>query len=267
MAAPGTGPCAPWTELDDVRVCCVDDPPDDDTILEAIDSASEILYELSGRRYSGLCTETLRPCSRSTEANLYSLHGSIQNVEWQGGGYGWGVCACQSADACGCGTIPQIGLGRIPVVGISEVRIDGAVLPPSAYRVDEFRWLVRIDGGSWPCCQDLLADDATDLDTFAVDVDFGTAPPVSGRRAASILACELAKSCVGAECQLPRRVTTITRQGVSMTLLDPFDFLNNGSTGIYEVDLFLKAVNPSGRRRPMAVASPDVTSPARRVDT
>jgi len=267
MAAPLTGPCAPWTDLAAVRVCCVDDPPDDPTILEAIDAASEILFELSGRRYSGACEQTLRPCSRTVDANLYSLHGSIQNVAWQGGGFEWGLCSCQGAAACGCATIPQIDLGRRPVAAVTAVRIDGAVLPPANYRVDEYRWLVRLDGESWPCCQNLLGDDASDDDTFAVDLTFGVAPPVAGRRAASILACELAKSCVGVECQLPKRVTTITRQGVSMALLDPLDFLNNGSTGIYEVDLFLKAVNPSGRRRPMSVASPDVSSPARQVGT
>ena len=267
MAAPGTGPCAPWTDLASVRICCADDPPDDPTILEAIDAASEILYELSARKFSGLCEETLRPCSRSVDVNLYTLHGSIQNVELGGYGSLWGTCACSSVEACGCGTIPQIDLGRRPIVGISEVRIDGTVLPATSYRVDNFRWLVRLDGESWPCCQDLLADDATDPDTFGVDVQFGVAPPVAGAIAARILACELAKSCVGLECALPKRVTSITRQGVSMALLDPLDFLDNGRTGLYEVDLFLKAVNPSGRRRPMAVASPDVGSPARRADT
>lgn len=48
-----------------------------------------------------------------------------------------------------------------------------------------------------------------------------------------------------ASCSLPQRVTNVTRQGVSWTLLDPQDFLEDGRTGVYEVDLAIKTANPS----------------------
>ena len=60
------------------------------------------------------------------------------------------------------------------------------------------------------------------------------------------------------ECVLPQRVTPISRQGVSWTLLDPQDFLDNGRTGIYHVDLFLRTVNPDRARLRSRVFSPDL---------
>jgi hypothetical protein len=135
------------------------------------------------------------------------------------------------------------------------------------YRIDDYRYLVRTDGEAWPCCQDLLADPVNDDNTFSVSYTYGSAPPAAGVLAAADLACELAKSCAGQECTLPSRVQSITRQGMSMVLLDPFDFLERGKVGIYTVDLFLRAYNPSGLRRPSRVLSPDIGQRARRVGT
>jgi len=268
MTAPRIGPCADWTTLADVRACdCLEDPPTDAQISDAIIMASEVLFELSGRRFSGACAQTVRPCAQTVGGSAYAYHGLASFDGAIGWLPSWGSCSCSGADSCSCQTIPQIDLGNVPIVTVDEVRIDGVVLAPTAYRVDEYRWLVRTDGETWPCCQDMLADDATDPDTFAVDFTFGNAPPLVGKRAAEVLACELAKSCAGGECRLPKRVTSITRQGLTTVVLDPFDFLTNGSTGIYDVDLFIKTYNPTGRRRPMSVASPDVGPSVRRVDT
>jgi hypothetical protein len=57
---------------------------------------------------------------------------------------------------------------------------------------------------------------------------------------------------------LPQRVTSISRQGVSYTLLDSQDFIEELKTGIYAVDLFLKSVNPDKARARSRVFSPDV---------
>lgn len=43
-----------------------------------------------------------------------------------------------------------------------------------------------------------------------------------------------------------------------MTVLDGQEFLDHGRTGIYEVDLFLKAANPSGALNKTRVLSPDL---------
>lgn len=59
------------------------------------------------------------------------------------------------------------------------------------------------------------------------------------------------------ECQLPERTSTVNREGVSYTLIDPQSYLNEGRTGVPEVDMWIKAVNPQQARRPAGVWSPE----------
>jgi hypothetical protein len=87
---------------------------------------------------------------------------------------------------------------------------------------------------------------------------YGSMPPTAGRRAARNLAEQLMLGWRGDEdCALPQRITSISREGVSFTLLDSQDFLNDLRTGLYTVDLFLKTVNSAGARAPAKVFSPD----------
>jgi len=81
--------------------------------------------------------------------------------------------------------------------------------------------------------------------------------PLDGRIAASIFACQIALSRCGGDSCLPQRLKEITRQGVDMAFADPLEFLDKGQTGIYEVDLWLKSVNPAGIRRRSRVFRPD----------
>jgi hypothetical protein len=82
--------------------------------------------------------------------------------------------------------------------------------------------------------------------------------------AARTLAIEFAKLWSDDEtCALPQRVTSISRQGVSYTLLDSQDFIQEIRTGVYAVDLFLKTSNPDGARVKSRVFSVD-TPRARR---
>lgn len=53
------------------------------------------------------------------------------------------------------------------------------------------------------------------------------------------LACEYGKAAAGKPCSLPERVTSITRQGVSWTVLDPQEFLAGGFMGMGRVDQWL----------------------------
>ena len=77
--------------------------------------------------------------------------------------------------------------------------------------------------------------------------------------AARTLAMEFCKLWNGDDdCALPQRVTSISRQGVSYTLLDSQDFIEEMRTGLYAVDLFLKTVNPDKARAKARVFSPDV---------
>jgi hypothetical protein len=97
-----------------------------------------------------------------------------------------------------------------------------------------------------------------------VTYSYGSIPPVAGRMAARLLALEFAKLWAGDDdCALPQRITSVSRQGVSYTILDQQDFIQELRTGLYAVDLFIKSVNPDGARAKAKVFSPD-TPRARR---
>lgn len=70
--------------------------------------------------------------------------------------------------------------------------------------------------------------------------------PPGADRAAYLLATEYLKASNSSQCMLPDRVTAVTRQGVSWTVLDPQLFLKNGLTGIGAVDQWLNATNGKG---------------------
>jgi len=56
------------------------------------------------------------------------------------------------------------------------------------------------------------------------------------------LAEQFLRNDTGESCQLPERVTSISRQGVSWSMLDSMDFLDKGLTGIGRIDQWLSAV-------------------------
>jgi len=259
--------CSPWATETELDACCTTTGTTQQK-TDALQAASEILYALSGRQYSGSCSETLRPCSGGS---------ALPGFSWGRWTYPWlpirsggswvnigPACGCHIAYDCACSGIPQVNLGRSDVTAIYTVDIAGVPLNSSSYRLDEGRYLVRTDGEMWPCCQD-LSKDIGEAGTWFIETEYGLAPPQMGKNAATKLACELVKACTGADCDLPQRVTNIARQGVSLTLLDPQDFLSEGRTGMYEVDLFIKAVNPNGLSRRASAWSPEVAGKGRRV--
>lgn len=251
------GPCAVWATLEEVRGCgaCADeDAYDDDKIEAALVSASEILFQISGRQFAGICDTVVRPHGQCRCSGYAARYDAASGRYW-----------------CGCGEPSQIALG-VPLVEIDEVLIDGVVIPESEYRIDDQRYLVRLlsaDGQrrGWPCCQDLRLG-TTEERTFEVSYSYGQVPPQSGKDAAIALACEIAKSCTpGVECRFDRSVQTISRQGVSIQLPGLIDVIKEGRTGIPEVDLFVLAFNPNGNRQRARVFSPDFKSPIRHAGT
>jgi hypothetical protein len=96
--------------------------------------------------------------------------------------------------------------------------------------------------------------------TYTAGVDT-IPPPVMA--AIDTLACEMDKADAGEACSLPQRVTSVSRQGVSWTILDPQDFLTEGRTGLYAVDLVLSAYNRSSARARARVFSPEFLPPVR----
>lgn len=207
--------------------------------------ASELLWMLSGRRwYGGGCQE------------LAVLRSDSASWPWH---ESWGRCGCWAsatlyppASLPGSGHIPQPLAVRLPrdrVTSVVSVTVDGVLLDPSAYRVSAAGWLERTDGGRWAVCSAVTE----------VVYRHGSPPPRGGVDAAVTLAIELAKDFYGLKnCKLPRRVTAITRQGVSLDLADPGQFLERGLVGLMSVDLWLSAVNPGGRPTEGLVWSPDL---------
>lgn len=259
--------CQPWATIEDLDACCQSTATDEQKTA-AIQAASELLYALSGRQFSGSCSETVRPCSGGAAFPGFSwARWSYPSYPVLSGGTWLNIgpaCGCHIAWDCACSGIPQVNLGRSDVTEILAVNIDGVTLSAANYRLDHGRWLVRTDGSQWPCCQN-LSKDIGETGTWYIELLHGVAPPQAGVNAVTKLGCELAKACVGADCDLPERVTTVVRQGVSMLLLDPQTFLSDGRTGLYEVDLFLAAVNPHGLARRASAWSPEVKGRGRRV--
>lgn len=103
----------------------------------------------------------------------------------------------------------------------------------------------------------------TEIDTFQVTYMRGIDVPMGGQVAAGRLACELAKAACGDNtCALPKRVQTITRQGVTVGLLDSFDDVDKGRTGIWLIDSWVASMNiPQSRAG--RVLSPDRRSSSR----
>lgn len=260
MAAPGTGTCEPWATEADLCSPCDDYQGLGEGAEDFLQAASDALYILSGRQFPGECELTLRPCA---------ARGGDRPPYWH---RSWGACGCSGH--CGCLGSRQIQLGVYPIVEISEVRVDGVTLADSLYRVDDHRYLVRMpdaDGNNpgWPTSQRLDLDD-DEVDTWSVTVVWGRTPPAIGRTAAAVLACELAKACQPEQaegCRLPKKVQSLTRQGVQMAITDLATLLSEDRTGIPEVDFFIKTYNPSGLRRPALAWSPDVDAGVRRAAT
>ncbi len=232
----------------------------------AVEIATDMLWRRTAGRY-GLCTELIRPCRRACTPDQ---HGTLPlfdpRASSAGSAYVYGRwvdtgCACPT-EACGCAPLAQIRLPG-PVNNVVEVRIDGAVLPATQYtlrRRTGYADLVRIgglEGPSWPTCQNLELPH-TLPGTFSVLYLRGTPVPVAGIRALGSLASEIYKQCVGAPCRLPDRVKTVTREGVTYDMFDPGEWLDQGLTGLRDVDTWLRSVNPHGHHQPSAVFSLDL---------
>jgi hypothetical protein len=155
------------------------------------------------------------------------------------------TCGNGCADDCSCSFISETVLPE-PVTHVDAVKVDGVTLASTAYRVDDGRKLVRIDGGQWPLCNDLTKAD-TEVNTWSVTVTFGEAVPTLGQLAVGELACQMARLLSGnADCLLPKAVQQLVRQGVTMNFLDPTKTFSDGRVGLYFSDLFISTVNPAG---------------------
>lgn len=208
--------------------------------------ATEIIHDLSGRQF-GTTRLTLRPCKRSCMEDAWTagewLPGltsypspALINGRWFNLTCGscWGTCACT--------TLSEVKLPN-PVSAVVSVKIDGGTMPVTGYILEDSQLLVRADGGSWPTCNDLSRPD-TAVGTWSVTFDVGRAIPEGAAWAVGELACEIIRAAAGEDCRLPRNVTTLARQGVTITLPDVTTLFAQGLTGLPLADMWIMSVNP-----------------------
>lgn len=282
LAADGTwemdnddGPCRTWPLLDDGCGCLPTDPAEM-TLQQryAVEIATETLWRLTAGRY-GVCRELVRPCQRSCRPPegrfARGMYPVLRDGQWLNVGCGCSPYPKREECACGVGpdrlNLPGPVVWDRPVAGADPnpdrynlmVWADGVLLEEGVdYTLYPKGILYRAHGHTWPTCQDLMADyDAEGA--FSVLYWRGTRVPIAGRRAFTILACQIYKRCNGdSDCTLPQRVTEVRRDGLTFTMIDPLDFLNQGRTGVVEVDSWLALVNPTGALQPSLVWSPDM---------
>lgn len=217
---------------------------------EAAETASYLMWVMSGRKYSGETVVTERyVCAKRAyrmgmSSRLYGgvlINGQVSNIPLND--------FDNYAELVADGLSPE---SRIRLRGNYVTRIHtvrnraGEILDPSSYYLVDHSVLQASAGVPWTPCN------------VEVTYSYGAPIPSAGKMAARTLAIEFARLWAGDEdCALPQRVTSISRQGVSYTLLDSQDFIQELRTGVYAVDLFIKSVNPDGARRRSRVFSPD----------
>lgn len=214
----------------------------------AVAVATELLDAFSGRQFTSGCELTLRPCRRECADAPWGW------VEWPSVGWPqaaligglWYNLACGTCpDACSCGSgLSEVLLPAV-VHTLVAVKVDGSPLATGSYRVDDGRRLVRLDGETWPSCQDLALDD-TEPGTWSVTAVFGQPVPELGQLAAGEIACEVLRALDGEDCRLPANVTQLVRQGVTIQMADPTAADRSALLGLTWVRAFLEAVNPHG---------------------
>lgn len=244
--------CGVWVTAEDVAATCdaIEGTGDPSVYENAAEAASEVLFALSGRQFSGECGPvTVRPCAGPCGC-------------WPPGRVDVGWAQRQ------CGWLSQVKLSGYPIRAIHEVKIDGEVLDATEYRLDARRFLTRLadaDGRAqrWPACQRMdLAD--TEEHTFSVSYTYGQDPPTLGIEAAQQLACQIAAAGPDGtgECALPDGTVSITRQGVT---IDIDRFVEEGISALPLVGLFLQTYNPARLTKRSTVWTPDMAPYARRV--
>ena len=196
--------------------CLPDDVADKDPALlqASVDTAVAVLWGLTGRRL-GVCPE-------------------IFNVP------GPGVCRPCS---------PTLFAGKWYNTDITQncVRVE---LPAPVYAVSR---VTDADGNELEFTFG-GAGVAVVGDPARVEYLRGEPVPAGAASAVGRLATEIFLSCIkDRRCQLPYNVESLTRQGVSARFANGADYHDRGITGIPDVDLWVKSVNPYGNAEPAEV--------------
>lgn len=234
-----------WAEVTDL------DAPTSPNAKEALETASYLLWVLSGRRWSGWHTVT----------EEYVCDGFMTRCDgWLPTTQQWQVAEQHFITTSGDPTWGHrpgqqfLFLRRRPARELLQVKrmSTGVELDLSQLAIYDYAYMSGTDlSGNCTSCFDPCG--------LEVTYKWGGPPPPAGVTAVLDLANELVKAIECPEdCKLPERVTSVSRQGVSFQVFDPQDFMTDGRLGLYSVDVFLKAVNPNKAQLPARVFSPDL---------
>jgi len=221
--------------------------------VAALQSASYLLWVLSGRKYGGMC--------EASEVYVCS-----------DGGCGSVGCMAQSLELSSNNVVTFNAFARdqnfrhqLLFLRNRPVRRLVALMDRDGFPLDVAEFAVYDRASVGPV--DISVGGGSCWDPCGTEVVYvwGVPPPAIGKLAALAFADQFVKAveCPG-ECTLPERITSVSRQGVSFQVFDPQDFIDNGRTGIYAVDVFLKTVNPDRAQKRARVFSPDVPQGRRR---
>lgn len=237
-----------WTDVEELGTYA-----DSDYAYEAVKNASYILWALSGRKFTGTTTVTeryvsqydpyLRAGGSRLEYQPVLINGQVENIP-QGG---FGRNSHRDFQGDGTSSYSRVRLRGRKVVRVHSLRdMNGNIIDPSTYYLVDHSTIYGAPNATWSSAN------------VEVTYTYGTPPPMAGKAAARMLALELVKLYEGDDtCALPQRVTSVSRQGVSYTILDNQSFIDELKTGVYAVDLFLKTANPDKARARSRVFSPD----------
>lgn len=127
---------------------------------------------------------------------------------------------------------------------------DSGLLPTLALELDFAHWFARWVLNCYPAGPELLS----------VVYNVGSTVTASARQAVIALAHELylqVSPCAECgECRLPDRTTNVTREGLSYNVTDPLDPTSSGGTGLPDVDLWVRGVNPRQATRASGIYDP-----------
>ncbi len=226
----------PWIEVSDLN------NPSDPYAEYSINAASFLLWSLSGRKYGGVREITEQYICPSYDIPINcSLDDSTKSF-WNPSVNAQSYLLLDSPQVLGT----RIRLRQFPVRKIMSVSVDGVPLNAGNFHVRNNRILTITDAACPTLCSGPV-----------VTYKYGVAPPDAGKLAAMEMANEFVKSFNGEACGLPEGTQSVSRQGLSIELLDPQMFLDKGRTGMLKVDYFITASNPTNALKPAKIFTPD----------
>lgn len=229
--------CDAFASIADLlEIVCGDlaSPADDELMQGALDDATDILVKVSGYRFYGLCTFTVRPCRE-----------------------------CSYGTWCGCCDLDMVPLPD-DIVSITSVKIDGVLVDASTYAIvngPTGPGLIKVAAGdrptSWPACQKLWRR-TTEEDTFEIIYTAGQTISIVEKQANLELAISIIQSQPNRNVLAVRGATRVAGGGVTIDRDAAGDDLTDQATSLPAVAQFRAKWNPYGDRVFSAGWSPEL---------